>query len=100
MVCLSFLDVLGTVPSLLRGIFTTLEHRLTDIQRLSIQMVEILVGIFSKNAPFAIETRNEPSFHGLGETVYQTFRLHYDTPGKEVCARFLLWNYYNINWIQ
>ena len=94
MVCLSFLDVLGTVPSLFRGFLTTLEHRLTDIQHLSTQ---IPVGIFSKNAPFAIETRMTPR---LGETMYQTFRLRYDTPGKEVYARFLLGNYYNINWTQ
>ena len=76
MVCLSFLDVLGTVLSLLRGVFTTLEHRLTDIQHLSTQ---IPVGIFIKNVPFAIDIRNDPR---LGETVYQSFRLRYDTEGS------------------
>ena len=36
MVCLSFLDVLGTVPSSLRAVLTSFEHRVTDIKNLSI----------------------------------------------------------------
>ena len=35
MVCLSFLDVLGTVPSSLRAVLTSFEHRVTDIKNLT-----------------------------------------------------------------
>ena len=35
MVCLSFLDVLGTVPSSLRVVLTSFEHRVTDIKNLT-----------------------------------------------------------------
>ena len=35
MVCLSFLDVLGTVPSSLRVVLTSFEHRVTAIKNLT-----------------------------------------------------------------
>ena len=35
MVCLSFLDVLGTVPGSLRVVLTSFEHPVTDIKILS-----------------------------------------------------------------
>ena len=36
MVCLSFLDVLGTVPGSLRVVLSSFEHRMTDIKNASI----------------------------------------------------------------
>ena len=55
MVCLSFLDVLGTVPSSLRVVLTSFEHRVTDIKHRC-------CGNYSARMPF-LQSRHEMVSH-------------------------------------
>ena len=53
MVCLSFLDVLGTVPSSLRVVLTSFEHRVTDIKNLSIPTTDYKPSVKYKSRKMA-----------------------------------------------